>query len=32
MIRQRIPSRESMEEKRPLRRQPDDHNLGSQTQ
>ena len=27
MIRQRITSREPMEEKRPLRRQPDDHNF-----
>jgi hypothetical protein len=27
--RQRIASREPMEEKRPLRRQPDDHNFGS---
>ena len=29
MIRQRITSREPMEQKRPLRRQPDDHNFGS---
>jgi hypothetical protein len=29
MIRQRITSRESMEQKRSLRRQPDDHNFGS---
>ena len=29
MIRQRITSRESMEQKRPLRRQPDAHNFGS---
>ena len=27
--RQRIPSRWPMEEKHPLRRQPDDHNFGS---
>ena len=27
--RKRIPSREPMEEKRPLRRQPNDHNFGS---